>query len=603
MSRAAFERAARRYERLLERVEGAKARIALLRFGAFVVAALFCSAALYDRELLWLPIGLAGAGVFVWAVLAHRRPYRLAPLVETMAKQCREHIARLDQNWSGLPDTGAAFLDPERPELRELGVFGRASAWQLISRATLPRGRARLAELLREGAVVESIPARQAAAAELASLSLLRHRLQCEGRQVEVDEAALERFLAWAEAPHEQGFVKPLAMLRRILVPITWLQILLAASTDLVTFWQLGVGLQFILFGITTGRLSRGYLHLLGRGPQKPLLSLRRMFALLEDRRFDAPLLESLREGLRGTGEAPSTRLSRLERVIEALSVRDSALMHAALNVALLWELGQCAKLEAWRAEYGAHVRADLERLADLEALASLAGYAADQPDFCWPTVRAEGPVFDGEGLGYPLFGGGRRDNDFRVDSGGHLVLVTGSNMSGKSSFLRTVGLAVHMAQAGAPVCARRLALHPCRVHTSIQVTDSPEQGLSRFYAEVQRLRRILDAVEGAEGSGRAQLYLIDEMLSGTNSRERHLASRDIVRRLVEAKRSYGLVTTHDLELVGVTDQLPEALTLCHFADRFDGEALHFDYELRPGMAQTTNALHVLALAGIKIRT
>jgi DNA mismatch repair ATPase MutS len=183
------------------------------------------------------------------------------------------------------------------------------------------------------------------------------------------------------------------------------------------------------------------------------------------------------------------------------------------------------------------------------------------------------------------------------------LALVTGSNMSGKSSFLRTVGVNVLLARAGAPACARRLDLVACEPVTSVQVTDAPAEGMSRFYAEVKRIRGILDAVDAAERdvSRPPCLYLVDEMLSGTNSRERHQASHAIVERLVASRRSAGLVTTHDLELVSVEHQNPVSVHTFHFSDRFDGQALHFDYRLREGVATTTNALHVLRMEGIDV--
>ncbi|MCA9546384.1 MAG: DNA mismatch repair protein MutS, partial [Myxococcales bacterium] len=174
---------------------------------------------------------------------------------------------------------------------------------------------------------------------------------------------------------------------------------------------------------------------------------------------------------------------------------------------------------------------------------------------------------------------------------------------SGKSSFLRALGANTVLAHAGAPVCADAWTQRACRLSTSIQVTDDPGQGLSRFYAEVRRIRGVLEAVEAAEGdrAARPRLFMVDEMLSGTNSRERHLASRHIVDRLLAAQRSFGLVTTHDLDLVRVADDDGAAIELYHFSDRFDGEALHFDYTLKPGRATTTNALHVLRMEGIEV--
>jgi DNA mismatch repair ATPase MutS len=326
----------------------------------------------------------------------------------------------------------------------------------------------------------------------------------------------------------------------------------------------------------------------------------------VERRRFVAAPLAAMGERFKAAGDRPSRGMVRLERVVESLAIRHGALMYAVVSSLLLWELWWCFRLEGWRAAFGKRVRGDLAALADFEALASMAALAHDHPHFSWPEVYAvagERPVIEGRGLAYPLFRPERRvANDFSLARGGQLVLITGSNMSGKSSFLRALGANAILAQAGAPVCAAALRLQACRLATSIQVTDAPDQGLSRFYAEVQRIRRILDALDAAEAdpSRPPCLYLVDEMLSGTNSRERNQASRAIVAHLLGAGRSFGLVTTHDLELVEVSADR-ERVPLYHFSDRFDGAALHFDYTLRPGRATTTNALHVLRLAGIAV--
>ena len=603
---ARYDRAARRYERLLARVERAIGIIATVRFVSFAALAVFGFAALRDEQPVMYGVpAAAGLAVFVAAWWLHRRPYTLAPRLRALVLTAKENAARLRHEWDAVADDGAEFLERSRPELGELQVFGRGSLYHLMSRATLPDGRERLAALLTDGVEPEAVAARQAAAQELARLTGVRHRLHAEGRLVEIDEGALRGFLEWAEAPPERGWLAQVVWPVRLLALVTWGQIVASAAFDVETQWKAFLVAQFLLFMATTGSLQKGYLHLLGRAGHRPFVALRRMFALVERRRLQAPLLREVQAALSASGVRPSVRLKVLEDTVEALAVRESALTHAAVNVGFLWELQKCHTLEKWRRQHGRGVRADLAAIADLEALCSVAGFAADHPDYAWPEVHADDArPFVATGLGHPLFAeGGRRSNDFEVAHGGALVLVTGSNMSGKSSFLRTAGIAVKLAQAAAPVCATSLSMRACRLSTSIQVTDAPEEGLSRFYAEVKRIAGVLRAVEAAEADPalRPRLYLVDEMLSGTNSRERHMACKEIVGRLVAAGRSYGLVTTHDLELVGIADDLPDAVRLAHFSDRFDGEALHFDYQLRPGTATTTNALHVLRMEGVEV--
>ena len=299
----------------------------------------------------------------------------------------------------------------------------------------------------------------------------------------------------------------------------------------------------------------------------------------------------------------PSKRLSGLTRVFESLSIRQSPLTYAIANIGFLVELQSCAALEQWRVEHGSKLRDELQMLSDFEVLLALGGYSYDHPRFCWPNVSADLPnPLTAKALGHPLFDDEKRKtNDFEIERGGQMNLITGSNMSGKSSFLRTVGLNAALAMAGAPVCADSFSLRPCRFSTSIQVTDDPSEGISRFYAEVKRIAQALREVEAAEEKKDLlpRLYLIDEMLSGTNSRERNIASEAILKRLCKAQRSFGLVTTHDLELAHLAD---EKSILCkHFSDRIEDGKLSFDYHLENGVSTTTNALYVLQLEGIRV--
>lgn len=610
---ARYRRLAARYGRLYDRVDGVISRIAVVRFVAFAVAFLCAIAGLYERS--WLPLygPLVGLGLAVFAVAAwlHRRPYALAPRLKMGQRLCLEAAARLEGDWDALPDDGARFLDPDEPALGELQVFGRTSLFALLDRAGLPEGRRRLARLLRDGLDPAEVPDRQAAAAELAHLRILRHRLAIEARLVEFDEAAMARVIEWGEADLDVARrLKPWVWLTRLLVPATFVQLALTLSLDMPTAWQITLLLQVVAWVVTTRYLSPHYGHLLGEAHHQPFGALRRMLALVERRRFAAPVLKAARDalshGATGRDALPSRRMARFEDIVAALEVRHSGLLYAVVSIALCWEIQQCWRLEQWRLAHGRHLRDDVTGLADIEALASIGGFAADHPGFAWPVVRptdADGPPIVAEGVGHPLFAAEARvSNDFTLAERGQLVLITGSNMSGKSSFLRTLGINARLAFAGAPACARALDLIRCAPSTSIQITDAPDQGLSRFYAEVKRIRRVLDEVDAAERPGATpRLYLVDEMLSGTNSRERHLACRTIVRRLVGADRSFGLVTTHDLSLVSVAGDLPEQVVCGHFSDRFDGERLHFDYTLKPGVATTTNALHVLAMEGIDV--
>lgn len=600
----AYARTARRYGHLRAQVERVITRIALVRFVAFTAAALTGFAGIYDRSPLFGAVAGVCLVVFIVAVWLHRRPYAMAPRLRALERVHLEGAARLARAFEFIADDGTRYLDPHRPRLSELQVFGPGSVFHILNRAALPSGRDRVAALLREAPVpTAELPARQQAAAELAPMTGWRHRLEAEGRLVAVDGETLARFLAWAEAPDDaRRWMRPWRIAALILVAAAWGQLIATFGFDRVTLWWQTFVAVGVVFGLTTKRLQIMYLHLLGE-QHRPFVALRRMFALFEKRKLQSPLLTGMQSQLGQGSLRPSERMAALEGTVESLAVRHGELMFSLVNLAFAWELFHCWRLEAWRVQHGKRLRADLALLADLEALTSVAALHHDHPDWAWPEVHESDarPAVEAVAVGHALFDPTARvANDFALSREGRLVLITGSNMSGKSSFLRTVGLGAIMARAGAPVCAKAFSIRACEVETSIQVVDDPREGLSRFYAEVKRIAAILRAVASAEADSSVipRLYLIDEILSGTNSRERHLASKTIVRRLLDAQRSFGLVTTHDLELARMAEG---GSPLYHFSDRFDGEALHFDYTLRPGIATTTNALHVLHLEGIDV--
>ncbi len=271
--------------------------------------------------------------------------------------------------------------------------------------------------------------------------------------------------------------------------------------------------------------------------------------------------------------------------------------LHVVVNVLTLWDLHVFFRLDDWRRRHGRQVAGWLDRLADVEALACLGGYLHDRPDLVMPEVVDAGPRFSAERLAHPLLDGAV-PNDVALEGAGRLLLVTGSNMSGKSTLLRAIGLNAVLALAGGPVSARRLTLSRLYTWTSMRVQDSLEQGVSFFYAEVRRLKQVL---EGAAEHPQAALVLVDEMLLGTNTRERRLASGEVLRLLV-ATGCIGAVTTHDLSLAELARVPGSTLVPVHFQDVLEDGRMRFDYTLRDGVVQSTNALRVLALAGIPVR-
>ena len=276
------------------------------------------------------------------------------------------------------------------------------------------------------------------------------------------------------------------------------------------------------------------------------------------------------------------------------------ALLYVIAQLLVLWDLHVFRVLERWRGQNGDHVAKWFDALAEFEAMASLGTLAHDHPDWCFPSVSEEHDQFSSGSLGHPLIAANACvRNDVELGPAGTFLLVTGSNMSGKSTLLRSIGSNVHLAQAGAPVCAASLALPPVEVATSMRVRDSLDDGVSFYMAELKRLKEVVDHSEQLREQGRSLLFLLDEILQGTNSAERHIAVSQVVRHLL-AQQAFGAISTHDLELAA-SDTLMSSGKCVHFRETLvkDDRRMTFDYQMRTGVAPTTNALVLLEMVGL----
>jgi DNA mismatch repair ATPase MutS len=317
----------------------------------------------------------------------------------------------------------------------------------------------------------------------------------------------------------------------------------------------------------------------------------------LETERFHSPMLAALRVGLDVEGDPPSRRLAHLRRLIEYLDSRDNVIVRT-LEIFILWTPHLAVRVEAWRRHSGPAVRRWLTAVGEIEALGSLASHAFENPDDAVPEiVEGMAPFLEADGVAHPLLPRGRVvRNDARLGEPARVLVVSGSNMSGKSTMLRTLGVNCVLAQAGAPVRARRMRLAPLAVGASIRVSDSLQGGISRFYAEILRLRQILDLTAGP----RPVMFLIDEVLHGTNSHDRRIGAQAVIKELV-GRGAIGLMTTHDLALAEIVETLGERAANVHFEDHVEDGQIRFDYIMRPGVVRKSNAIELMRSVGLEI--
>ena len=330
--------------------------------------------------------------------------------------------------------------------------------------------------------------------------------------------------------------------------------------------------------------------------PTRHLSILTGLLARFESEPMTAPHLQALKARLETSGRPPSDEIARLRRLVDLMEARHNQLF-APIGGLLLWGSQIAFALERWRARCGEALHTWIDAAAELEALCSLAGYAYEHQGDAWPEIVDAPALFEGEALGHPLLPDATCvRNDLKLAETPRVLMMSGSNMSGKSTMLRTVGCNLVLALAGAPVRAARLRVSPLQLAASIRISDSLQTGTSHFYAEIKRLRQVVELTDG----DRPVLFLLDEVLHGTNSHDRTIGAGAVVKGLIE-KHALGLVTTHDLALARLTEDLAPALENVHFQDEIiDGE-MRFDYRLQPGIVTRSNALELMRSVGLDV--
>lgn len=600
-----------RHGRLREAARAASLRLSTARVAAFIaVAALLVGVDVLEPgavETGALALSVVGALGFVFLVVRHRRvrrEERWHGILETMAG---EGLLRLDRAWesleSSLPEDERAVPDVagDHPFARDLNVVGPTSLGRLAGPVTSAVGRRTLRGWLLTPAPPETAQRRAAAVRRLAPLLDERMELAAHGRlAVDPPAETVEGFLAWAEDEPWVGEHRWLRMAAWLLPVALAATVAADLSLGWPPLWLLPAVAQGVLLKRFLARLNADFARV---GSMRDALGAYvPQLRVLEAWPDDGGSLEAVRHRLGEGDDAAHRRLSVLAGLVDTVDSRRN-MVYAALAPAFLLDVHLAARLDAWRRRSGPAVREWLTALGEAEALSALAALAHDHPDWTFPTWRTDEEArVEATGLGHPLLAPGECvRNDVQVGPPGSFLLVTGSNMSGKSTLLRALGANVVLAGAGGPVCAASLTLVPVRVWTSMRIEDNLAEGVSLFMAELLRVRDIVEAA-GVPGVPPV-FYLLDEILHGTNTAERSVAARAVVRHLVD-HGAIGAVSTHDLTLAESPQLTPHAENV-HFREqvsRVEGRThLDFDYRLRPGVATTRNALRLLEAVGLDL--
>lgn len=573
---------------LVQTFERRRARLGTLRLFVFLTAA----AILWLTHWYWIAIPLA---VFIALVWWQARAERGAECARRAMRFYERGIGRLENRWhDAKTENGERFLDPHHPYAGDIDLFGHASLFQLLSTARTAGGEKRLASWLLAPATIDQLHARHEAVNELRPLLDLRERIVVLGDDVAA-RTNPDHLDQWAVQP-ARTFPKPLRVLALALSALALGALGWCFATNLANpdarLALISVGLLEALLAVP---LRNRILAIVAEveEPAHDLALLSQILATLETQQFQSPLLASLRKAISIGGRPASTRIAQLRKLIDLLDSRENPIVRA-LGPVVLWTTQVGMAIEAWRAENGPYVPGWVDAVSEIEALSALASYAWEHPGDPFPEFVSDGAVFEGQEMGHPLLPDDRCiRNSVSLHQPLCLLIVSGSNMSGKSTLLRTIGVNTVLALAGAPVRAERLVLSPLSLGASIQTVDSLEEGQSRFMAEILRLKQILELPRPA-------LFLLDELLGGTNSHDRALGSEGLIRALLD-RGAIGLVTTHDLSLARVAEELAPAAANVHFEDRLEEGRLVFDYKMRTGVVTRSNALDLMRAVGLDV--
>ena len=570
-------------------------RLSLVRLLIVGTALVVAWAALWPGWLSgwWLLVPLV---VFGWVMHAHDRIVRAHQTARRAVRWYERALARFEDAWVGIGSDGVRFLDTDHPYAHDLDLFGEGSLFELLNTTQTTTGEETLAAWLLAAADPGVIVARQQAVSDLAARPQLREDLYTVGADAHrvVDSTLLDR---WATSPPALGApwlrVVPLGLAGAMVISTVafFIDAVPAALPLIVLLVNAGIGMAL------SRRVSR-VLHGSSE-PARELVILAAVFARLRNESYDSDRLQRLHAKLKAERTDPVAAVARLDRLIQRHDWQHN-LMFAPFAAAVLWSVQCAVAVEAWRARNGAFVSEWLSVVGEFEALAAFATYRFEHPDHPFPTVvdRTTPPVFEAEDLAHPLLPrAGAIANDLRLGVTPQLLLVSGSNMSGKTTLLRTVGANGVLALAGAPVRARTLRISPVSIGGTLRVQDSLLSGRSRFYAEILKVKQLVEIAKGPH----ALLFLMDELFHGTNSHDRVEGAHGVLEFLVDLG-AVGIVTTHDLALAGIGDRLESRAANVHFADELVEGTLAFDYRLRDGRSTQGNALALMRAVGLDVK-
>ena len=579
----------------LKNLTNRKSRIAWLRFGAVLAAFGAC-------YILWsqgITIAIAAFviffSVFLRLVVLDIRNNDQIVNTNTLIDINKEEI-RIASHEFIHRDDGNRFMPSVHNYAIDLDIFGRASLYQYINRTESEQGNATLAHWLTEPSAEKTIIENQEAARELFGLTAWRQQLQAHGIADHLTIATENKITNWLK---DKNYFQDRQVWRvlRFLLPAIILTCLVLCIIGYIPTPHF-FGIAFIFF-IGAGAISKKIIPVYDNLNKiaEQIETLSNSSRWIENTTFRSKMLCGIQEPFLSNNSKASADIKKLKNILDRFDIRLNPLVFIPLNTLLFWDLQQAFALESWKNSHKEKVPGWFSNLGKMEAICSIASLSFNHPNWNFPVISNETGMLNGDEIGHPLIDASKRvSSSFSTSGVNQLALITGSNMAGKSTFLRSIGINIVLAMMGAPVCARSMTLYPTKVMSSMRIADNLEESTSTFYAELKKLKTIIEAVNRNEKI----FILLDEILRGTNSLDRYTGSKALIRQLIHHK-AVGMIATHDLELAKLSEEFPANIHNYHFDVQVSGDELYFDYKLKEGVCESMNASILMKKIGIEL--
>jgi DNA mismatch repair ATPase MutS len=579
----------------LKKLQQKKSSFGWLRFGS-IAAIILAFYLLWSIGFLYVIIvSIALLIIFVRLLYADLKNKAAIDHVSKLIAINQDELKFLEGNYHGFP-TGNEHIPHDHLYANDLDIFGKASLFQFINRTESEMGSRQLAQYLQFPAELKLIIERQVAVKELSRKIEWIQDLQAKGKEKKITFSTKYRLEKWiAEAPVFSKF-KPWKWLRYVLpviiISVVVLYIFDAVSSAFFYFF-------LFLFAAIAYQINKyvAPVHDQLSKIAEEIEALSVSIAHIENATFESDLLQQLQSALFHQEKNVSYDITRLRKILDKLDLRYNLVISAPLNILLLWNLQQMLDLDKWKSEQQQNIEKWFTTLGHIEALNSFGNLHFNEPGWAFPIIIPEYFFIEGKEIGHPLIAKNKRvDNYIEIKHDGELMVVTGSNMAGKSTYLRSVGVNVILAMSGAPVCAKELQVSHVQIISSMRITDNLAESTSTFYAELKKLKTIIEKVN----AGEKVFILLDEILRGTNSLDRHTGSVALIKQLIK-HHAAAIIATHDLELAKIKDEFPQSIINYHFDVQVSNDELYFDYKLKPGVCTSLNASILMKKIGIEL--